>query len=584
MAIEKYFIEQGDKATSDDLADVVLSGAVQNEVLVRDGSSQWVNQLLDLASMADRGDSTLIGRGDGGTGVPQQIVIGSGLAMSGVTLSATGGGSDLNALTDVTLTTPATDSILIKTAGDWVDGLIVTNSVTNNAITYAKLQQLTGRSIIARTIASTGNATTMTAGTNSLLGRVGGDLVFAQLDVAQVPDAELTLAKIQDAADNDRLLGSNNTGGGSPYIELALGTNLTISGGTLNAAGAGAGDSGYVMINDGATEFVCADHVNRTVVGNARGDNSVDLQTNRANVDEVCAAEDGVLCGGIENAIQSDANQSFIGGGLRNEIDPDPIGFRNAIVCGADNAIRHDGSNAFIGSGINHIIGAPLAFIGGGGGNEITPLGGGGSGHVICGGRSNTISTSQDDTTIGGGFNNLTLRELTTVPGGRRGVGRRRGELAYGGASDAQGQYVLNVATARTSNTTPTEMGYFNDEDFDTAPAPIIDAATIPFPIAGTYVMTFEGTVVCARTSAASSVFGAFKISGAMRKNDAGVVAFIGNPEISVIGRDDSGLSVDVDLAGSNAGARIMVTGLAATTMVWTAQWTGCEIEVPVIA
>ena len=111
MAIERYFIEQGDMADTTDLADVVLSGAVQNEVLVRDGSSQWVNQLLDTASLEDNAVSfgkqatlvqgRLIGRGGAsGTGIPELLTIGSGLDLAGTVLSATGGGGGSNALTE----------------------------------------------------------------------------------------------------------------------------------------------------------------------------------------------------------------------------------------------------------------------------------------------------------------------------------------------------------------------------------------------------------------------------------------------------------------------------------------------------
>ena len=112
MAIERYFIEQGDMADTTDLADVVLSGAVQNEVLVRDGSSQWVNQLLDTASMEDAAvtlakianaaaNDKLLGSGDSGSGSPYvEITLGSGLTMTGTTLSATGGGGAVDAVTE----------------------------------------------------------------------------------------------------------------------------------------------------------------------------------------------------------------------------------------------------------------------------------------------------------------------------------------------------------------------------------------------------------------------------------------------------------------------------------------------------
>lgn len=81
-------------------------------------------------------------------------------------LTATGGGGGaLNDLSDVTLTTPSTDAVLIKTAGDWVDGTINTNSVTNGAITYAKMQQIaTDNKILGFIGTGPGEITELTGG------------------------------------------------------------------------------------------------------------------------------------------------------------------------------------------------------------------------------------------------------------------------------------------------------------------------------------------------------------------------------------------------------------------------------------
>jgi hypothetical protein len=57
---------------------------------------------------------------------------------------------------------------------------------------------------------------------------------------ADVNDDSITLAKIQVAAANSKLVGSGASGSGANYVELTLGTNLSITGTTLNAAGGGA--------------------------------------------------------------------------------------------------------------------------------------------------------------------------------------------------------------------------------------------------------------------------------------------------------------------------------------------------------
>jgi hypothetical protein len=54
---------------------------------------------------------------------------------------------------------------------------------------------------------------------------------------AKINNAAVTLAKIQNAAASSKLLGSGASGSGAAYVELTLGTNLSMSGTTLNASG-----------------------------------------------------------------------------------------------------------------------------------------------------------------------------------------------------------------------------------------------------------------------------------------------------------------------------------------------------------
>jgi len=704
--IESYIVLQGDVASSEDLSDVTLSGAAEFEVLVRNGSSQWVNQTLATASLDNNlisnaklrdsaafsvignfntgsndpadivagtnsvlgrvagdlvfaqiataqiaddavdfdkllhasGESILMGRLEGsGAGPFGEITLGANLTLTGSVLAATGGGATaLNDLTDVTLTSPATDSILIKTAGDYIDGLIVTNSITNNAVSYAKWQQLAGFSIPANPDTGTGDASDLTAGTNSLLGRVGGDLVFAQLDVAQVPDSEITLAKIVDAA-ADRLIGRGNGGGSGVQQEITLGSNLSMSGTTLNAAGAAAslndltdvtltspatdsiliktagdyidglivtnsitnsavllakiqdatanerilgsgaagtgnpyteltigsslsfsgtelsvatpgsaGLSGYVMFTDGGNEAVIADHTNRTPNGNARGDSAVDLQTDRSGATQVASGANSVICGGTDNTAAS--SRSFVGGGATNIVSGGSLD--NTIVGGFGNSLTGDGGQS-----------------------------------VISGGHSNFIVTAASGVnefdSIGGGQLNSIEQTYGTVPGGRRATARRFGELAYGGATDVDAQRVMNVATALTTDASQTTLGYTNL--VDTWANGTLDAATIPFPSSDTFMLAVEGYVIGMRANVAGDAAAAFKVEFAVKKNDAGAVSFVGNPKVSVVGRDDANLDCDVVLAGSNAGTNIRVTGIAAQDWVWCFEWEGAELLVPAL-
>ena len=82
---------------------------------------------------------------------------------------------------------------------------------------------LTGTNSGDQTITLTGDVTG--SGTGSFAATIAADSV--------------TLAKIANAAANSKLLGSGDAGSGVNYVEITLGTNLTMSGTTLNATGGG---------------------------------------------------------------------------------------------------------------------------------------------------------------------------------------------------------------------------------------------------------------------------------------------------------------------------------------------------------
>jgi len=74
---------------------------------------------------------------------------------------------------------------------------------------------------------------------------VGSLAPLFTVSTTQIDNDAVTLEKIQNAASNDILLGSGNTGLGNDYSEVTLGTNLTMSGTTLNASGGGSTNLGY---------------------------------------------------------------------------------------------------------------------------------------------------------------------------------------------------------------------------------------------------------------------------------------------------------------------------------------------------
>ena len=163
-----------------------------NTVLARSSPSSGDVGEVSLAP------SQLLGRGSG-TNIAA-ISIGSGLIMSGVTLSAPG--------STVTLTGDVTGS----GTGS------ITTAIANDAVTYAKIQNVSGYSVLAR---------------KSFF---PGDVEEVALSVSQ-------------------LLGRGSTGDIAP---ITLGTNLSMSGTTLNVSSAG-GESTTQSVNQTAHGFSVGD-------------------------------------------------------------------------------------------------------------------------------------------------------------------------------------------------------------------------------------------------------------------------------------------------------------------------------------
>jgi len=191
-----------------------------------------------------------------------------------------------------------------------------------------------------------------------------------------------------------------------------------------------------------------------TVAGNARGENTVDLQTDRSAATMVAAQQwsailsgrdntggggYSVICGGYSNAMQTSlggSGYSFLGGGYDNNIFAFAgVNGYNTLCGGRENAAK--GVYAFVGGGYSNFVGANFSVICGGNDNLI-------SGAIetyfqqsaIVGGNLNTISTGSAGTyvfigggrlnsaygsrgTIGGGEDNIVSGSYGTVPGGQ---------------------------------------------------------------------------------------------------------------------------------------------------------------------
>ena len=159
------------------------------------------------------------------------LTIGTGLTLAGSTLS---------------VTTPFTTPVTVPQGGT---GQV---TLTNHGV-------LVGAGVAAVTSLAVGATNTV------LHGNTGADPSFSSIATGDIANAAVTLAKIQNAAANSILVGSGAAGAGSSYVEIALGTNLSMTGTTLNATGGGASFAnptavvGLAVVNGVATTAMRSD-------------------------------------------------------------------------------------------------------------------------------------------------------------------------------------------------------------------------------------------------------------------------------------------------------------------------------------
>ena len=217
-----------DSGTSDP-ADIV---AGTNAVLGRQGADLVFSQVATAQIAAGAADNTII-RDSAGFSVIGKLDTGSGSV------------ADLVA---------GSDSVLGRDgSGNLAFATVKTNQIAAAAITHVRYQDVAANTVIANATGSTTSVTAVAVGANTVLGRVGSNIVAATLVNAQITTGTIGLDKIVDATASSRLLGSSATGSGNPYSELTVGSGLQISGSELSATGGGGG-------GDALTEAIVQSH------------------------------------------------------------------------------------------------------------------------------------------------------------------------------------------------------------------------------------------------------------------------------------------------------------------------------------
>lgn len=131
-----------------------------------------------------------------------------------------------------------------------VSGSGATWTVDNDAITNAKLANVAESTIKGRVTAGSGDPEDLSASQVRTLINVAdganayvhpnhsGDVTSTGDGATTIANDAVTYAKMQNVSAASRLLGRGDSGSGDPQ-EITLGTNLSMSGTTLNATGGG---------------------------------------------------------------------------------------------------------------------------------------------------------------------------------------------------------------------------------------------------------------------------------------------------------------------------------------------------------
>ena len=390
-----------------DLTKLAIAGGTNGQVLSTNGSSvlSWITSSGGGVSDGDKGDVTvsssgatwtidndavtyakmqnvsaaskLLGRGDSGSGDTQEITLGTGLTMTGTTLASSGGVSDGDK-GDIT-----------------VSGSGTTWTVDNDAITYAKIQNVSAVSkLLGRGSASgagdmqeitLGSGLAMTGTTLSASGG-GGSGALVQVDTITSTG---TWTKPAWGKYFKVFLVGGGAGGGSGRMSA---TGTARSGG---GSGAGAG----IVIAEFSDAQVTGD---QTVTIGAGGTGGASVTGNSTNGNN--GTSGGVSSfGSLMSTVSAEFGQGGTTQGTRGQVytNQTPFG-RISPGAGQNGSISSPGSTTYASPNFEHTITGGYSGGGGAGASGSTTSTAGGTIN-LWGGLLPSVAASSGGTNGGNG-------------------------------------------------------------------------------------------------------------------------------------------------------------------------------------
>lgn len=222
-----------------DVTPTLGRAAITGDVTISAGSNAATIPAgtVTLAKQANLAANSIVGNNTGVAATPIALTATQTTAMLNVftdlakgLVPASGGGTSNFLRADGTFATPPTGGVTDGDKGDITvssGGTVWT--IDNDAVTYGQIQNVTGNSFLGRAASGAGNVGEITVGASELVGR-------------------------------------GSTGN---ITAITLGTNLSMSGTTLNASGGGGisdGDKGDITVSSGGTVWT----IDPTAVSNAK--------------------------------------------------------------------------------------------------------------------------------------------------------------------------------------------------------------------------------------------------------------------------------------------------------------------------